>query len=49
MHLDRNRDIYLYANVTSRVIETNRGSGGGGSSVHISSSGATHGGGGGKF
>lgn len=44
----RNRDIYLYANTTSRVIETNR-SGGGGSSTHISSSGATHGGGGGKF
>ena len=49
MHLERNRDIYLYANTTSRVIETNRGSGGGGSSTHISSSGATHGGGGGKF
>ena len=48
-HLDRNRDIYLYANTTSRVIETNRSSGGGGSSTHISSSGATHGGGGGKF
>lgn len=49
MHLDRNRDIYLYANTTSRVIETQRSSGGGGSSTHISSSGATHGGGGGKF
>lgn len=49
MHLDSNRDIYLYANTTSHVIETNRGSGGGGSSTHISSSGATHGGGGGKF
>ena len=49
MHLDRNRDIYLYANTTSRVIETQRSSGGGGSSTHVSSSGATHGGGGGKF
>ena len=48
MHLDRKRDIYLYANTTSHVIETQR-SGGGGSSTHISSSGATHGGGGGKF
>lgn len=51
MHLDRNRDVYLYANTTSRVIETQRSSGGshGGSSTHVSSSGATHGGGGGKF
>lgn len=49
MHLDRNRDIYLYANTTSRLIETQRSSGGSGSSTHISSSGATHGGGGGKF
>ena len=49
MHLDQTRDIYLYANTTSRVIETQRSSGGGGSSVHISSSGASHGGGGGKF
>lgn len=50
MHLDRTRDIYLYANTTSRVIETQRSSsGGGGSSVHISSSGTSHGGGGGKF
>lgn len=49
MHLDRTRDIYLYANTTSRLIETQRSSGGGGSSTHISSSGATHGGGGGKF
>lgn len=48
MHLDRTQDIYLYANVTSRVIETER-SGGGGSSTHISSSGATHGGASGKF
>ena len=49
MHLDGKRDIYLYANTTSRVIETQRTGGGGGSSTHISSSGATHGGGGGKF
>lgn len=49
MHLDRTRDIYLYANTTSRVIETQRSGSGGGSSTHISSSGATHGGGGGKF
>lgn len=51
LNLTRNRDVYLYANTTSRVIETNRGNGGGhgGSSVHISSSGATHGGGGRKF
>ncbi len=49
MHLDRNRDIYLYANTPSRVIETQRSGGGGGSSTHVSSSGATHGGGGGKF
>ena len=50
MHLERNRDIYLYANTTSRVIETRRSGGGGGhSSTHISSSGATHGGHGGKF
>lgn len=50
LRLNRNRDVYLYANTTSRVIETNRSSGGhGGSSVHISSSGASHGGGGGKF
>ena len=48
MHVDNARDIYLYANTTSRVIETQR-TGGGGSSTHISSSGATHGGGGGKF
>ena len=47
MHLERNRDIYLYANTSSRVIETNRSSGGG--SSHISSSGATHTGHGGKF
>ena len=49
VHLDQTRDIYLYANTTSRVIETQRSSGGGGSSTHISSSGTTHGGGGGKF
>lgn len=51
MHLDRKRDVYLYAHTTSRVIETNRSSGGGGghSSTHTSSSGATHGGRGGKF
>ena len=49
MHLDRTQDIFLYANTTSRVIETNRSSGGGGSSTHISSSGATHGGASGKF
>ena len=49
MYLNRNRDVYLYANVTSHVIETQRTSSGGGSTTHISSSGATHGGGGGKF
>ena len=50
MQLERNRDIYLYANTTSRVIESNRSSSGGGrSSTHSSSSGATHGGHGGKF
>lgn len=48
MHLERNRDVYLYANTTSRVIETNNRSSGG-SSTHTSSSGATHGGHGGKF
>lgn len=49
MYLNRNRDIYLYANTTSRVIETQRSSGSGGSSTHTHSSGATFGGGGGKF
>lgn len=50
MHLNMNRDVYLYANTTSRVIETTqRSSGGGGSSTHTSSSGATHGGISGKF
>lgn len=50
MHLNQNRDVYLYANTTSRVIETQRSSStGGGSSTHTHSSGATFGGGGGKF
>lgn len=49
MHLNLNRDVYLYANTTSRVIETQRASGGGGSSTHTSSSGSTHGGISGKF
>ena len=49
MHLIKNRDIYLYANTTSRVIETQRSSSGGGSSTHTHSSGASFGGGGGKF
>lgn len=50
MHLETNRDVYLFTNTTSRVIETQqRSGGGGGSSTHVSSSGATHGGGGGKF
>ena len=48
LRLDVSRDIYLYTNTTSRVIETQRSSGGG-SSSHISSSGATHGGRGGKI
>ena len=49
MYLNTNRDIYLYTNTTSRVIETQQRTGGGGSSTHISSSGASHGGHGGKF
>lgn len=49
--LTRNRDVFLYRNVTRTVIPKDEGSrgGGGGSSVHTSSSGASHGGGGGKF
>lgn len=58
MQLNVNRDIYLYANVTSRVIRSeNRSSsfgggsglGGGGSSTHSHSSGSSFGGHGGKF
>ena len=49
MHLETNRDVYLFTNTTSRVIETQQRSGGGGSSSHTSSSGVTHTGHGGKF
>ncbi len=42
MHLETNRDVYLYTNTTSRVIETQQRSGGGGSTSHTSSSGVTH-------
>lgn len=49
MQLNLRKDLFLYTNTTSRVIETQRSSGGGGSSTHVSSSGATHGGHGGKF
>lgn len=55
MSLNVNRDIYLYSNVTSRVIQDNRGSGGGhtissgSSSTHTHSSGTTFGGHGGSF
>ena len=55
MTLNINRDIYLYSNVTSRVIQENRGSGGGhtissgSSSTHTHSSGTTFGGHGGSF
>jgi len=49
--LTRNRDVFLYRNVTRTAIPKDDSShgGGGGSSVHTSSSGASHGGGGGKF
>lgn len=48
--LNNKRDVYLYANTTSRVIDTgNRGSGGGGSTTHFGSSGISHGGTHGKF
>lgn len=59
MRLNVNRDIYLYANVTSRVIRSESrsssfsggggGLGGGGSSTHSHSSGHSFGGHGGKF
>lgn len=50
MTLTRNRDMFLYRNVTRTPIpQDNSSGGGGGSSVHTSSSGASHGGGGGKF
>ena len=59
MRLNVNRDIYLYANVTSRVIRDESrsssfsgggsGLGGGGSSTHSHSSGHSFGGHGGKF
>ena len=48
MQMDVCTDQFLYANTTSRRIETQHrsGGGGGGSSTHISSSGRSHGGGG---
>ena len=50
MRLNVNRDQFMYANTTSRRIETNRSGGhGGGSSTHVGSSGVTHGGSHGKF
>lgn len=53
MQLTTNRDVFLYANTTSRVIDTgNRGSGSshsGGSTTHVTSSGSVHGGGGRHF
>jgi uncharacterized protein len=54
LNLNVSRDIYLYANVTSHVIQRSTGSGGGGglggggSSTH-STGGSTFGGHGGKF
>ena len=47
MHLTNQQDMFLYRNVTRRIIETDSDSGG--SSTHISSSGTTHGGSSGKF
>lgn len=51
--LTRERDTYLYSNVTMvrrQTNDSNRGGGhGGGSSTHFSSSGVSHGGGGRKF
>lgn len=49
MHLNQNRDVYLYANTTSRVIETQRSGGGPGSSPHTTNSTATHDSTSGKF
>ncbi|MBR3078088.1 MAG: TPM domain-containing protein [Oscillospiraceae bacterium] len=55
LNLNVNRDIYLYSNVTSHVIEQPRSEGGGhsissgSSSTHTHSSGTTFGGHGGKF
>lgn len=52
LRLNRNRDVFLYRNVTRTARpkeESSGGRGGGGSSVHTSSSGTRHGGGGGKF
>ncbi len=48
MHLEVNRDIYLYANTTSRVIETQR-TGGNGGSPHVTTSTVTHDSTSGKF
>ncbi len=43
MNLTTNRDIFLYANTASRVINTgNRGSGGGGTTTHVTHSGSVH-------
>ncbi len=50
--LTRERDTYLYSNVTMvrrQTNDSNRGGHGGGSSTHFSSSGVSHGGGGRKF
>ena len=56
LHLDVNRDTYLYSNVTSHVIQPQRVESSGGHSIgtghsttHTHSSGATFGGHGGKF
>ena len=47
-HLKREKDLFLYKNVTRTKIERSESSGGG-SSTHSTSSGGTAGGGGGKF
>lgn len=52
LRLNRNRDVFLYRNVTRTAKPKEESSGshhGGGSSIHTSSSGTSHGGGGGKF
>lgn len=42
LRLDTNRDIYLYTNTRSRVIETQQRDGGNGSTTHVTASGTTH-------